>query len=665
MMATGAATFASFTRGSSGAEQGNPLIGKLEGPQVITDPTKFPRKFNEAPQLTQLVKAGKLPPVGQRIGQDPLVIQPVHEIGKYGGVWRRGFSGASDFWNGARSASGPDHILFLDYTAQKVVPNIARGWEFQDGGRALILRLRRGMKWSDGHDFTADDFMFWFEDVYQNKDLVPVPTAVLSVKGKQGVIKKVDQYTIRYEFSDPYYLLPDMLAGTTPISGQCLNSKDAMGGYAPAHYLKQFHPKYVSKEELDKGAKAAGMDNWVNLFKFKDSWHLNPELPVVSPWKTTTPANTPTWTLERNPYSIWVDTMGNQLPYIDKIVMRLAEDAEVHNLRAIAGEYDFQERGLQLIKLPVFLENQKKGGYKVYLDPGDNGGDMIIKINLDYNSDPEIGKWFNNTDFRRALSLGIDREQINEGLWLGTGTLSSVVPADSNKFNPGPQYRTLWSTYDPKKADEMLDRLGLNNKDAQGYRLRSDGKGRLSLEIQAWSGQSVPYTPACEMVREQWKKIGIDLVVQERDRSLATTKALANESQLYAQSMDGSDRLFTFPDNVFPYGNANPGQGPLMTLWFQTNGEKGKEPPPRMKEIMEKWRQAAGVPEEERVKLGKDIFRIIAEEVYTICVIGMGAANNGLRIAKTKLGNVPSRMYNGPDGKNPAISRTQTLYWKR
>ena len=326
-----------------------------------------------------------------------------------------------------------------------------------------------------------------------------------------------------------------------------------MGGYAPAHYLKQFHPKYVAKDDLDKKVKDAKYDNWVRLFLFKNDWALNPELPVLSPWKTVTPINTPTWTLERNPYSVFVDTAGNQLPYIDRVVLTLAENLEVINLRAIAGEYDFQARHLDLGKLPVFLENQQKGGYKLHLDPGDYGGDMIIKFNLSYEADPEIAKWMNTADFRRALSLGIDRDQINETFWLGTGTPSSVVPVDSNKYNPGPEYRKLWATLDVKKANEMLDKIGLAKKDAEGYRLRTDGKGRLRIEIMTLGGQFLQFTQISEMIREQWKKIGIDLTVQEVERSLALKRTAANEQQLGAWNNDGSEHLFTFPLHVFPF----------------------------------------------------------------------------------------------------------------
>src|SRR5467141_3736107 len=645
------------------AQSKSTLIGKLEGPEVVTDPDKQHKQHKEAPQLAELDKAGQLPPVAERVGQDPLVIKPLHEIGKYGGTWRGGFTGPADFWNGYRCCSGPDHLLFWDYTGDRVTPNIAKAYEMQDGGKTLVLHLRRGMNWSDGKPFTADDFVFWFEDIYRNKDLVPTPTAAMAINGKQGVIEKADTHTVRYKFPEPYFMFPDVLAGSTDLAGQMFGYR-AMGGFAPAHYMKQFHPKYVSQAELDKKTKDEKFDSWVRMFLGKNDWAMNPDLPVLSPWKTVTPINTPTWTLERNPYSVLVDTAGNQLPYIDKVVLTLAENLEVINLRAIAGEYDYASRHMDLGKLPVFLENQKKGNYKVYLDPGDYC-DLIIKFNLSYDADPEIAKWFNTADFRRALSLGIDRDQINETFWLGTGTPGSVVPADSNKYNPGPQYRKLWSTLDIKKANEMLDKIGLAKKDAEGYRLRADGKGRLRIEIMTLGGQFVQYTQISEMIREQWKKIGIDLQVQEVERSLALKRTAANEQQLGAWNNDGSEHLFTFPLHVFPFELAAvASSGPLYVKWFHSAGAQGKEPEPRMRELMEKWKKAFGVPEKERIQLGKDVWKIAAEEVYIIGVIGMGPASMGVRVVKTNMGNITSRQYNSPDGKTPGISRPITFYWK-
>jgi peptide/nickel transport system substrate-binding protein len=462
-------------------------------------------------------------------------------------------------------------------------------------------------------------------------------------------------------------MLPDVLAGSTDLAGQAWRGAYGLGSYAPAHYLKQFHPKYVPQSELDRKAKEGKFDSWVRMFFNRSDWSLNPDLPVLTPWKTVTPINTPTWTLERNPYSVFVDTAGNQLPYIDRVVLTLAENLEVINLRAIAGEYDFQARHLDLAKVPVFIENQQKGGYKLYLDPGDYGGDMIIKFNLSYEADPEIAKWMNTTDFRRALALGIDRDQLNETFWLGTGTPSSVVPADGNKYNPGPEYRKMWATLDLKKSNEMLDRIGLAKKDAEGYRLRTDGKGRLRIEIMTLGGQFLQFTQIAEMIREQWKKIGIDLVVQEVDRSLAIQRTIANEQQLGAWNNDGSEHLFTFPTHVFPFDvlAVVATSGPLYAKWFQSGGTQGKEPPARMKELMTKFRRAYGVPEKERIQLGKEVWKIAAEEVYNIGVIGMGPASMGVRVVKTNMGNIPSRQYNSPDGKTPTISRPVTFYWKK
>jgi peptide/nickel transport system substrate-binding protein len=644
---------------------GRSLIGKLEGPSVVIEAAQIPKAFKEAPQLADLVKAGKLPPVEQRIGQDPLVIKPVHEIGKYGGTWRRGFTGPGDRWNGNRTVTGPDSLLFWDYTGEKAVPNIARGWEFQDGGRVLVLQLRRGMRWSDGEPFTADDFMFWFEDIYQNKDLVPTQNILFSINGKPGKLEKVDASTVRYVFPDPYYLFADVLAGSTPMSGHAFQGDNLMGSFAPAHYLKQFHPKYAGKDKVEQLAKDAKFDTWVLFFKFKNDYAKNPDLPVVTPWKVTSPSTTPQWTFERNPYSIWVDTDGNQLPYIDKVQLSLAENLEVLNLRAIAGEYDHQERHVDIGKLPVYLENQEKGNYKVYLDTGDYAGDCIIKFNMSYEADAEINKWFNTADFRRALSIGINRDQLNETFWLGLGTPTSMAPADANKYNPGPEYRTMWATFDLKKANDLLDALGLDKKDPQGFRLRQDGKGRLRLDITTLGGQFVQFTQIMEMIRQQWTKIGIELTVSERERTLAEKMAGNNETQLYAWLADGSEHLFTFPDHVFPYNATTDAAGILFAKWFQSGGSQGKEPPPKIKEIMEKFKKGFSVPEEERVKLGKEIWKTVVEEVHTIATVGLSPAAQGTRIVKNTLGNVPARMYNSPDGKTPGISRTQTYFFKK
>src|SRR5260370_30752173 len=185
-------------------------------------------------------------------------------------------------------------------------------------------------------------------------------------------------------------------------------------------------PKYVADADAYRRAKDAGYDTWVRMLHVKKDWQLNPELPTLGPWHTTRPINTPTWMMERNPYYYTVDTDGNQLPYIDNVVMTLAENLEVANLRAMAGEYDLQERHIDLAKLPVLLENRERGKYDVHLDLAYNGSYTACPINRNYKADPDIGKRLRNADFRRALSLGIDRDQLNETFWLGLATPGSA-----------------------------------------------------------------------------------------------------------------------------------------------------------------------------------------------------------------------------------------------
>src|SRR5712691_957929 len=241
------------------------------------------------------------------------------------------------------------------------------------------------------------------------------------------------------------------------------------------------------------------------------------------------------------------------------------------------------------------------------MGPDDYAAEGSIKCNMSYEDDAELNKWFNTADFRRALSLGIERDQLNETFWLGLGTPTSMAPADSNKYNPGPEYRTMWATYEPKKANEMLDKIGLDKKDAQGFRLRQDGAGRLRLEVTTLGGQFVQFTQIMEVIRQQWTKIGIDLTFQERERSLAGKMAGANQTQLYAWLADGSEHLFTFPDHVFPYNAVQDAAGVLFAKWFQSGGAQGKEPPPKIKEVMDKFKQGFSAPEDERIKLGKEM----------------------------------------------------------
>jgi peptide/nickel transport system substrate-binding protein len=646
---------------------GAQLIGKLEGPELILDPAKWPTKFSEAPMLAELVKQGKLPPVDQRVPKEPLVIKPVHEIGRYGGTWRRGFTGPGDAENGNRIVSA-DKLLFWEYTGTKVMPSVARQWLLSDDGKSVTLYLRKGHRWSDGKPFTADDFVFWHEDVYLNKDITPVPHPDFMINGKSGVIKKIDETTVLFEFPEPNYLFLDILAGSTAMGGgQALWQMQgrAMGAYMPAHYIKQFHPKYIGQDAANAKAKAANFDGWLSYLKNRWDWRLNPDLPVLTPWKVTTPINNPTWVMERNPFFYEVDTAGNQLPYIDRIQMTVAENLEVLNLRAIAGQYDLQERHTAMTKLPVFLENRDKVGYDVRLDPALNGSDATLQINHAYDADPEIAKWLLTADFRRALSMGIDRDQLNETFWLGIGIPGSVAPAESTPYSPGPEWRKKWSTLDVKQANALLDKIGLTKKDGEGYRLRLDGKGRLRIEILTAAGSFIPHTQVAEMIQQQWKKIGVQADVKEVERSLFETRMRSNEQQISIWANDGTELLYLFPRHGLPVDPAEAKMGHPIADWYASNGKSGKAPrDPELIKALELFRSANGKKLPERIKIAQEIFRMMIDGQYSIGTVGQSPATMGVRISSKKMGNMASRQINAQHCRTPGTSQPSTYYFK-
>jgi peptide/nickel transport system substrate-binding protein len=675
MAVAGAAGLKGVTPSIAGAATKAPgrlgaqFIGKLEGPEILRDVARFPKAFKEAPMLAELVKAGKLPPLEQRLPEpaDLMVIKPLKEIGKYGGRWRRGFTGPADNENGNRIVS-TDKILMWDYTGSKVAPCLARDWRLSDDGRVCTIFLRKGLKWSDGAPFTADDFVFWYADIYQNKALVPTPAPEFTINGMPGKLTRRDDYTVVFEFPEPYFLFVDILAGDTLIGGgqaTQMARSSFMGAYAPAHYLKQFLPKYSSEDDVTRRAKAAGFDSWRSYFRSYTSWALNAELPVLGPWKTVSPINTPNWNLERNPYYWAVDTAGNQLPYIDRITMGLAENLEVLNLRAIAGEYDFQERHTSLSKLPVFIENQRKGNYTLRLDPRPTGSDATLHVNTAFDGDPEVARWLKTRDFRRALSMGINRDQINETFFLGVGTAGSTVPAEEVVFNPGKEYRKRWAVLDLKQAGAMLDKIGLEKMDAEGYRLRTDGKGRLRIGLMTAGGALSEYTQIAEMIKQQWIKIGIEADVREVERSLAFTKTANAEHHIFVWTFGGSENLFLYPRYVLPVDPIECHAGMPFARWYASNGQQGKKPDnPEMLRALDLFRSAAGKKEAERIQIAREIWKIVVEECWIIGTVGLSPAVNGVRLVKNNMGNIPAQQLNAQHVRTPNSSHPSTFFFK-
>ena len=365
-------------------------------------------------------------------------------------------------------------------------------------------------------------------------------------------------------------------------------------------------------------AKDAKFDNWVSMFTFKNTWRLNVDLPVLTPWRTTSPINTPNWVLERNPYYYAVDTEGNQLPYIDKIQMTLAENLEVLNLRAIAGEYDWQERHTGLGKLPVFLENQQKGNYTVKLDPAANGSECVYYLNQSYDADPEIAKWLRNRDVRRALSIAIDRDQLNETFWLGVG-IAGLGRADPETiYSPGEEWRKKWATLDVDAGERAA---GQGRPDPEGRRGLPPAHRRQGPRSASRSPPSAARSSRPPRSRRWSASTGRRSASRPTSWSWSAASPrsaiAANELQIGVFGNDGSDFMFATPSYVLPVLLTPLASmiGPLFANWYVSNGEQGVKPEdPELLRGMELFRAASSQETAERIKTGKEIWKILAEE---------------------------------------------------
>jgi peptide/nickel transport system substrate-binding protein len=301
----------------------------------------------------------------------------------------------------------------------------------------------------------------------------------------------------------------------------------------------------------------------------------------------------------------------------------------------------------------------------MHLDPAFNGSDAAIHIGNAYEADPEIAKWLKNKDFRHALSMGIDRDQLNEALWLGIGQPGSLAPSTDTIYSPGAEWNKKWCTLDVKQANDLLDKMGLDKKDSDGFRLRTDGKGRLRLELVTIGGQFIDYTKVGEMVKQQWAKIGIYMDVKETERTLAFTNDLNDANMMTMWSDDGSEMLLMFPRHALPVDSAECHMGGGFAKWFASNGKEGKKPTdPEMLRAMDLFRTSYGQKEADQIKSAQEIWKIIVEQQWSIGLVGQSPAFMGVRMVKNTLGNVPERQVNAQHARTPCSAGPTTFYFK-
>src|SRR5258707_2540636 len=608
-------------------------------------------KYKEAPALAELVKAGKLPPVDKRLPENPLVVPVVEKVGEYGGVWRRAFLGPADANNYVRVVY--DSLFRCSPDGAKIEPKIAESAEPSADFKTWTIKLRKGSKWSDGQPFTADDILFWYNEVLLNKELTPsLPGWIKNADGSAAKVEKVDDSTVRFTYAAPATLF------LTAVANQD-GADRTFAMFLPAHYLKKFHPTYTPKAEVEAAAKAAGFKTWTELFANKNAPPENPERPTMAAWAPASRASDPVFTLRRNPYFVGVDKDGNQLPYLDEVRFTYFADVQALNLAAIAGNFDMQERHIVMTNYPVLKDQEKTGKYKVITWPTFGGADAVIAINQTYTADPVMGKVMATKDFRVALSLAINRDQIKESVFLGLGEPRQPVPAPWHPYYPGDEWARKGTAFDKAQANKLLDGIGLTKKDGNGIRLLPSGKPA-TIEISvvpafgAWPDVAL-------LVSKDWEAVGVKTIVQIRERALHFKMNENNE--LMAEIWNEDTRAFPYPGNakVDPRNAPILTMGPLWLRWYATGGKDGMEPPPEMKRIVEIVDKARTVGPDEQVKLSQELYRNWAENVYEIGTVGLTPMVQGVVVANVKFRNVPTTLGNDSPLRSPGHARTEQV----
>lgn len=566
--------------------------------------------YNEAPELAALVAAGELPPVEERLPPEPLVITPVDSIGRYGGDWNRAWLGSADSW--AFDWLKYEGLVRFDRDGITPIPNIATHWEISDCGLIYDFFMLEGIRWSDGHPLTVDDIMFWYEDAILH-DQVGFPVAAWF----RGVeVQKLGDFAVRFVLPDvnPYFLVHMAQVHNTNFEAGhgMLNM--------PKHYLSQFHADYTDLDELQALARAEGYNTWYELFEAKAELYtnLNPDLPVITPWQISTDPTGSIMTATRNPYYWKVDTEGNQLPYINRIRMHLVETREIVQLKAMAGELDFQLRHLNVENFPLLAEEGPRAGYQPVLSPTIiSGTRTALYFNQTYVGDEYIAELLRNKTFRHAVSFAVDRDEVNEFTAMGI-----AIPRQAT-VNPLSQYfveelEMKYIEFDPAKANELLDSIGLDKRDRAGYRLRPDG-ARLELILSPMAVDTA-MAPA-EIIKRHLEAVGISVAVRPEERSLWQERATRGQHQITPGGMSGgfspilsAGQYFPLSDWSYPY--------PLHGLYVQTDGRSGWPLEGNIAELLDIYYEARSTLDDEaRIALVRRALEIHAEEMYFVGII--------------------------------------------
>jgi peptide/nickel transport system substrate-binding protein len=595
-----------------------------------------------APALTELV------------GAEPLVIEPVERPGRQGGVMRTAMRGGGDH-NAILRMVGAQGLVRWNARMTDVLPNVAKSWTVNDSATVFTFQLRRGMRWSDGKPFTADDVVFAMNDLTLNREFMPTLPARYAAGGQPVTVEKIDAHAVRFSFAAPYRRFLQELA--TPMGQHPTLYQRA--------YCSPYHPRYA-RQSLAAQIKEGNHKDWGALLRQRCGdieaparW-ANPERPTLDPWLVHEPyrGGATRVTMKRNPYFWQVDTAGTQLPYVNELQFSIISDIETILLKTLSGDIDLLLRHINLIaNKPVLAQNRQKARLAFVQLESASASSVGLYFNLSH-PDPQLRALFNDRNFRVAFSHAIDREEILESVYLGAGEPYQVGPAPQHPLHHK-QLSYQHVQYDVKRANALLDQLGLLRRDG---RTRQFANGRKLFFTADYPVNNPEAGDVLNLVKRDLAAVGIDLGINAVERSLFYDRASKNEHDVGATVVPGGLDPTQDLRAIVAEHPLDSRQSLEWQKWYESKGQRGQEPSPSMKRrfvLLDQWR-AAATPE----RADALFMQMLQEAADAFEVLGIVRDFGAPGVRRANLRNVPATMLYSWAYATPGAALPQQFFYE-
>ncbi len=585
------------------------------------------RAAADAPLFEADVAAGNLPPMASRLPDNPRVMDlPAmkRQTGRQGGTIRTLVGGQRDI----RLVPLYSYSRLVGYDENRALqPDILAAIE-ADENRVYTLHLRKGHRWSDGNPFTAADFQYAWDDVINNPDLYRGgPPVDLQSGGATCSFEVIDDLTVRYTFAAPSPDFLPKLAAPLPLML-----------FMPQVYMRGFHATYQTPEKLAELIEVNRVDDWQGLHQKMSRTNRpeNPDLPTLEAWRPRTPPPSEQFVFERNPYFHRVDQTGTQLPYVDRMVLDVAS-ADIIAAKTATGESDLQVVGVDFPDYTLMKQAEKLHPLHVSLWRRTQGSSVSLLPNLNCTDDVWRGL-FQDVRMRRALSVAINREELNKVIYFGLARESAdTVLPESPLFRP--EYASAWSNYDPDMANALLDELGLTDRESGNIRKLPDGR-QAGIVVET-AGESSLETDVLELIRDHMREVGLAIYIRASQRDIFRSRALAGDVQMSVwQGLDnGVPTADMAPDGLAPT-SPDQLQWPLWGSWYSSVETAGAPPDldaaQELVRLLGQWRQSTTTAV--RTQIWHQMLALRADQVFTIGTIN---ASHQPVVRSSRLRNVP------------------------